>query len=336
MNELLKKAEEKRKVAMAQQGGILKSKRDLLDGLIEQQKALISKIEKGKGTMKQDEKMKVMNLLKELSNSIDKTKEDIKNMISISGLKKRSKAEVQKDLLDAEMELFTAQHDGGDEIQQIQQKVNSLKIEAARIGILPTSRAPRGRGKIVRGRGRGFPAGGRGGGAVRGRGGGGGRGRGGIGGDGASKIDRRPSMILVTRYPDDCNKEELVSHFRKFGEVTESLEQDDASMIIKYKQRRSADTAIATGKIFGETTLMLSLYNSVTTQSTDHNGDNNEEANTEDNDGSTPYQEDYLPPGLQEDETENGTLNESDAVDDINENLLDDDETENGTLNESD
>ena len=51
---------------------------DLLDGLIEQQKALISKIEKGKGTMKQDEKMKVMNLLKELSNSIDKTKEDIK------------------------------------------------------------------------------------------------------------------------------------------------------------------------------------------------------------------------------------------------------------------
>ena len=93
--------------------------------------------------MKQDEKMKVMNLLKELSNSIDKTKEDIKNMISISGLKKRSKAEViiilelltsrfnnafsqvQKDLLDAEMELFTAQHDGGDEIQQIQQKVRN-------------------------------------------------------------------------------------------------------------------------------------------------------------------------------------------------------------------
>lgn len=35
-------------------------------------------------------------------------------------------------------------------------------------------------------------------------------------------------------------------------------------------------TDVFTGKIFGETTLMLSLYNSVTTQSTDHNGDNNE------------------------------------------------------------
>ena len=98
---------------------------------------------------------------------------------------------VQKDLLDAEIELFTKQHDGGPEIQLIQQKVflnnirksllryslqvNSLKIEAARVGILPTSRAPRGRGKLARGRGRGgvlARGGGRGGGgALRGRGG---------------------------------------------------------------------------------------------------------------------------------------------------------------------
>ena len=45
--------------------------------------------------MKQDEKTKVMRLLKELSISIEKTKEDIKNMISIAGLKKRSKTEVE-------------------------------------------------------------------------------------------------------------------------------------------------------------------------------------------------------------------------------------------------
>ena len=47
--------------------------------------------------MKQDEKTKVMRLLKELSTSIDKTKEDIKNMISIAGLKKRSKTEVSSE-----------------------------------------------------------------------------------------------------------------------------------------------------------------------------------------------------------------------------------------------
>ena len=44
--------------------------------------------------MKAEEKTKVMRLLKELSTSIEKTKEDIKNMISIAGLKKRSKTEV--------------------------------------------------------------------------------------------------------------------------------------------------------------------------------------------------------------------------------------------------
>ena len=45
--------------------------------------------------MKAEEKTKVMRLLKELSTSIEKTKEDIKNMISIAGLKKRSKTEVE-------------------------------------------------------------------------------------------------------------------------------------------------------------------------------------------------------------------------------------------------
>ena len=73
---------------------LLSISKDLLDGLIEQQKSLISKIENGKTTMKQEEKTKVMRLLKELSTSIDKTKEDIRNMISIAGLKKRSKTEV--------------------------------------------------------------------------------------------------------------------------------------------------------------------------------------------------------------------------------------------------
>ena len=61
------------------------------------------------------------------------------------------------------MELFTKQHEGGPELEMIQQKVNSLKIEAARIGILPTSQAPRGRGGKPRGgRGRGFAGGWRG------------------------------------------------------------------------------------------------------------------------------------------------------------------------------
>ena len=41
--------------------------------------------------------------------------------------------------------------------------------------------------------------------------------------DAGSKVfDRRPSMILVTGYPDNCNKDDLISHFRKFGDILET------------------------------------------------------------------------------------------------------------------
>ena len=70
----------------------------MLDGLIEQQKALIVKLEKGKGSIKTEEKAKIMKLLKELSASIDRTKEDIKTSLSSSGLKHRTKTEVHNTL----------------------------------------------------------------------------------------------------------------------------------------------------------------------------------------------------------------------------------------------
>jgi len=47
--------------------------------------------------------------------------------------------QVQKDLLDAELELFQAQQ-GGAETADIQKRVNQLKVEAARLGVLPTSK----------------------------------------------------------------------------------------------------------------------------------------------------------------------------------------------------
>merc|ERR1719356_2228307 len=128
-HDLLKKAEEKRKEALVQQEGLIKSKQTLMEGLIEQQKALIVKLEKGKGVIKPDEKTKIMKLLKELSSSIDRTKEDIKNSLSMATMKSKSKSELQKELLDAEMELFTRQQDN-EETAEIQQKVNSLRLEA--------------------------------------------------------------------------------------------------------------------------------------------------------------------------------------------------------------
>ena len=56
-------------------------------------------------------------------------------------------------------------------------------------------------------------------------------------------------MILVTGY-DKESRDEVLDHFRKFGEVVENLEEEEGisqSMVLKYKLRRSAETALASG-----------------------------------------------------------------------------------------
>jgi len=326
-HELLKQAEEKRKSAMVQQEGLLKSKHDLLDGLIEQQKALIMKLEKGKGSIKAEEKTKIMKLLKELSASIDRTKEDIKTSLSVTGLKQRTKQEIQKELLDAEMELFNKQQDGGTEVHQIQQKVNNLRIEAARSGLLPTSRPPRGRGGY-RGRARGFNAASRGSDNARGSFRGRGRGRGFAMNPRNTNLDRRPSRILVTGYEIE-EKEEIINHFNKFGEVVDTVDDEATpSFVFKYKTRRSAEAAMTSGKSFNEKSLDVSWFNQSTPErEVGEAPEGNEEANEDEDDGYTPPQDDYLPPGLQEENGEKD-LNATEEGEELNEDLLDDEEEE--------
>jgi len=331
--EMMKKVEENRKNALVQQEGLLKSKHDLLDGLIEQQKALIVKLEKGKGTIKPEEKSKIMKLLKDLSSSIDRTKEDIKTSLSVAGIKNRTEADIQKELLDAEMELFALQQDGAETFEQ-KQKVNSLRMEAARTGLVPSGhQQTRGRG-FFRGRGRGYSPRGFtsfGGGAYRGRG----RGRGFSGG--STNLDRRPSSILVSGYEIE-EKEEILNHFNKFGEIVESVENEsDPSIILKYKTRPLAEAAMAGGKNFLEKCLVMSWYNQGQDADADLERKESESGADEEDDGYTPPQDDYLPPGLQEhedslghaskEEKEAPELDETGEGSEVfNEDLLDEDD----------
>ena len=77
------------------------------------------------------------------------------------------------------------------------------------------------------------------------------------------------------------------------------------------------------GKTFGESTLGLSWYSTETSQAGEMP---TAEASNEDEDGETPYQEDYLPAGLHEAEAGNG--DEAETTAEINEKLLDDEEEE--------
>lgn len=337
-HEEMKKVEEQRKEALAKQEGLLKSKQDLLDGLIQQQKMLISKLEKGKGALKAEEKTKIMKLLKELTSSIDKTRQDIRTSLAMSGTKTR--ADLQKELLDAEMEMFTRQQDGED-ITDLQQRVESLRREAGKLGI--SQRPPRGgrggyRGAAGRGRGY-FAVSPRGGGRGRGRG------RGFAMGSGSNKLDRRPTSVLVSGF-DLEEKEEIMKHFTKFGEVADSAEDESIpSIILKFKSRPVAEAAMTQGKTFQDKELQLSWY---TEQLPGKEGDEevlNEsgelEQEEQEDDGYTPPQEDYLPPGLQEHEeslsrerTVSEGVSETAETEELNEHLLDEEEEDEEAENE--
>ena len=123
--------------------------------------------------------------------------------------------------------------------------MNALSIEAAKQGILPTSRSPGVRGGGAGSRGRGFFS-------PRSRGGfyprGGsfrGRGRG-----GATTVDRRPSKLKISGFDAD-DKEAIIAHFKRFGEVIDTLD-DEEDVIVHYKARRDAEMAMVGGKTFGE------------------------------------------------------------------------------------
>lgn len=176
-------------------------------------------------------------------------------------------------MLDAELELFQAQQDGSDSVESIQKRVNQLRIEAARSGILPTSRPPRGRRGFrggIRGRGFYYPRGFRGRGARRGRG---------LYVMQGTSVDRRPTKVLVSGYETE-EKDEVVEQFQvklmiqdlnivhsyllyiflqKYGEIVDMIEDDSTpSICFNYKNRREAEQAMANGKAFGDRILTLS------------------------------------------------------------------------------
>ena len=305
-----KEADVKKVAAVKKTEELRKSKQQLLEKLIDEQKKLILKMEEKKGLLKAEEKTAMMTLLKGLTSSIEKTKEDIKALISQQSANQPRKniSEIQKELLDAELELFNAQQDGNEEVEEIQKKVNRLKVEAAQKGLLPTSRPPRGgRGGYSAMRGmRGYHHRG----SPRGRGGRGGfRGRGGRGSSFSyspqTSIDRRPTTILVSDIDFDL-KDAIVAHLSKFGEISESIEDEDSkTLLVQFKTRREAEAAMLKAKAMGESELSLSWHSTSIGDSSELEHEEAEQSGIDEQtdllDDYTPLDPTYLPPGLEED-----------------------------------
>nr|XP_014343928.1 PREDICTED: RNA-binding protein 27 isoform X3 [Latimeria chalumnae] len=236
--EALKKKQE----ALKLQQDMRKKRQEMLHKQIECQKMLIAKLEKNK-TMKPEERTEIMKTLKELTEKISQLKDELKPMsttvVASASSQQKSKTDAQKELLDAELDLHK-RLTSGEDTTELRKKLSQLQVEAARLGILPG-----GRGKVVHQRGRG-----------RGRG----RNLRGRGALTNMVVDHRPKALTVFGFSEE-EKDELLPHFSKFGEV-ENLKEEDSplSVMITFKTRLEAENAANQGARFKGRTLQISWY----------------------------------------------------------------------------
>ncbi|NWU78749.1 RBM27 protein, partial [Onychorhynchus coronatus] len=235
VQEALKKKQE----AMKLQQDMRKKKQEMLEKQIECQKMLISKLEKNKA-MKPEERAEIMKTLKELTGKISQLKDELKTSSATSTPSKlKSKTEAQKELLDAELD-FHKRLSSGEDTTELRKKLNQLQVEAARLGILPV-----GRGKTVPAQGRG-----------RGRGRGG-RGRGMLN---HMVVDHRPKALTVGGFVEE-EKDELLQHFSKFGDIEDLQEEDSPlSVVLTFKSRSEAENAANQGSRFKDRQLQISWH----------------------------------------------------------------------------
>ncbi|XP_074527522.1 RNA-binding protein 27 isoform X2 [Halichoeres trimaculatus] len=287
--EVLKKKQE----ALKLQQDMRKKKQEMLKTQIECQKALINRLEKNRG-MKPEERANIMKTLKELTEKIAQLQNEMNPASQAPGGKSnhnqpKTKVDAQKELLDAELD-FHKKMSSGEDTTDLKRKLGQLQVEATRLGLIrPPGGRGRGRGKMAlepgsmhagRGRGRSRDMAGRGGSVNR------------------MVVDHRPRALAILGVSQE-EKEELMPHFVKFGEIEEVREQDANTVVMTFKTRSEAENAANQGAKFKGRVLQISWYKpktpSVTTEPEE------EEAKDEDN---TKESSSYLPGEEEEEEEE--------------------------------
>ncbi|XP_040907880.1 RNA-binding protein 27 isoform X3 [Toxotes jaculatrix] len=295
--EVLKKKQE----ALKLQQDMRKKKQEMLKTQIECQKALINRLEKNRG-MKPEERANIMKTLKELTDKIAQLQNEMNPASQVSSTKPnhsqtKTKTDAQKELLDAELD-FHKKMSSGEDTTDLKRKLGQLQVEATRLGLIrPPAGRGRGRGKMApepgsmhvgRGRGRSREMVARGGAVNR------------------MVVDHRPRALAILGVTQE-EKEELMPHFVKFGEIEDLRDQDANSVVMTFKTRSEAENAANQGAKFKGRVLQISWYKpktpSVTTEPEE------EEAKDEDNKKETSS---YLPGEEEEEEEEEEDDDEDD------------------------
>ncbi|XP_020299907.1 RNA-binding protein 26 isoform X2 [Pseudomyrmex gracilis] len=234
---LKKKQEEKRKEAMKLTADLRKRKQELLDKHLIELRALIERAEKNP-----EQKDSIMPTIKNMQQTVDKLRKDLAANGQISGNKSqvKSREQTQKEILDAELDLMTAQQEGQD-AGELQKRLNELRAQAAALGLNTNSGVGRGArtNRVARsthiisyrGRGRGNFA--------------------------HVSVDHRPTSLLVSGYETE-EKADVLAHFQQFGEIVNQIVDDATpSIVITFKSRKEAEVALVKGRTFQDRLLSI-------------------------------------------------------------------------------
>ncbi|PWY98892.1 hypothetical protein BCV70DRAFT_192906 [Testicularia cyperi] len=232
-----------------------KAKQLQLDTQLGEQKTLLAKF--GDKSLSADDKKQILAQLKKLGEDIKVSTETVKAAVeALQAAPKESPAAAtpgagadaaalrqerekrEKELLDRELDLHAKSSSPSSTTEELKKKLESLKAEAASLGIDGTAAggyAGRGRGRggyVPRGRGTFSPFG---------------RGRGAAVANRSLRLDNRTTRLQVTDLPADADKAKVHEHFAKFGEVESVEDGGKSELTVVYKQRSSGEQALRAG-----------------------------------------------------------------------------------------
>ncbi|CAN7937527.1 unnamed protein product [Ixodes hexagonus] len=243
--------EEQKKEVIKKKVEVQGQRQRLLEKHLQQNKVLVEKLQKCKTDKEREE---IKQTLANLDAVIQKLRTDFKTatneLISSRGgrgavapgpvaafkadlsLGAAGRTQAEKELLDAEMDLYNKVH-RGDDTTDLRKRVQELRHQARAMGITNQWKGARG----------GF-AGRRGGGASRG----GGRAGATAARRGLNSVDHRPRKVFVQGM-DEGDKENLQAHFAQYGEV-EGVEHLNTGLVITFKTRKDAELGVSQGSEF--------------------------------------------------------------------------------------
>lgn len=94
---------------------------------------LLKRVETNKATMKPEEKKQLLETIKSLQGAIDFTRSELSSAAEVP----KSKAQLDKEILDTELELYAVQAESGD-ATKLRARLNQLRAQQQAAGYPPT------------------------------------------------------------------------------------------------------------------------------------------------------------------------------------------------------